>query len=625
MAAETLPALLAERAQHSPKGVALRQKRHGIWQEITWSDHLANVRTIAQGLARLGVRPRDVVALIGEHRAEWLASELAIQAAGGIAAPLFADATPSELDNMLRLCEARFAIVEGQEQVDKLLESRDRLPSLERVVYWDPRGMRPYTDPWLRPLWDVTGQPPPVTRVSRSARAMEGQPASAAGGAAPSASAAATVPVVEADLSSLRAGAVAEIIFSPGAGGAVRAARLTHANLVSAARAMVAAEGLNANSEYVSFAPNAWIGDRAFATAAALVAGFTVNLPEDAETVLQDIQEIGPRLVVASPHLWQRLETTLRTRIAGSGRLRRALCRGVTGESGGPRLPRPLAELLIRRPLRDHVGLLHARQAYSTGASLPNETVRFYRAIGVPLKQLYLLTAAAGPTAVGENNMGRALPGVTMRLAADGEVLVQGPGVAGAHPGDTASANLPDGWLSTGDLGSMAGDGTLTLLDRVTNVARLVDGTRVVPAEIERRLVASPYIQYAIVLAADRPYPAALVAIDGSVVGAWAEQKGTSVTTYRELSQLPDVQDLVRQAVQHANAELPAGQRVQRFAILDRELSADDGELTRLRTVRRTTVASRWSDVVNTLYGGGSSPTAGPRIVAMGREPATVT
>lgn len=581
---DTLPGLLAARAARAPRGIALRQKRLGIWHETTWSQYLTAVRATAAGLAALGLQQGDVVALIGEHRAQWLIAELGVQAAGAIVAPLYADATAAELIEPLRLCAPRFAVVEGQEQVDKLLQLRDKLPSLERVLYWDPRGMRAYHDSRLRPLAEVTGQesgPAPLTPFP-----------------------------------------VAAIIFSPGAGGALRGARLTHANLIAAARAMVEAEGLDERSEFVSFAPNGWIGDRAFATAAALVAGYPVNLPEEPDTVPQDIQEIGPRLVVAPPLLWQRLEAAARTRAEGAGRLRRRLFRGAVGE-GGTRLPGPLAEWLVRRPVRDHLGLLRARRAYNTGAPLPEQTLRFFRAIGVPLRQLYTVTAAGGPVAVGAENAGRALPGAELELAPDGEVLLRGPGVAGAYQGEAAPVTDTGGRLHTGDLGRMEPDGSLTLLDRIDNVAQLADGTRVMPATIERRLTASPYVRHAVALAAGRPYVGALLAIDGPAVNAWAERRGMSVTTYQELSQHSDVRELVRAAVQEANAGLPEPLRVHRFAILDRELSADEGELTRLRTVRRAAVIARWSALVDTLYGTTAAPEDGPRVVAV-REAAAV-
>lgn len=431
---------------------------------------------------------------------------------------------------------------------------------------------------------------------------------------------------------------VAAVIFSPGAGGSPRGVRLTHANLIAAARALVEAEGLNARSKFVSFTPNAWIGDRALATAAALVAGYTVNLPEEPDTVQADIQEIGPRLFVAPPLVWERLRAVAPARMEGAGWLKRAIYRRLLGVAeraaehraarrsvpGGLRLPALLADFLVCRPVRDHLGLLRVRRAYTTGAPLPEETARFFRAIGVPLRQLYLVTAASGAVAVGEQNAGRALPDVELQLGADSEVLVRGPGVSAAYQGDITPVTLPDGWLRTGDLGRIEPDGTLTLVDRMAHLARLVDGTQVAPAEIERRLTAAHAVRHAIALTDGRPYVAALIGIDGLVLGAWAERQGITVTTFKELSQHPDVRELVTAAVQMANAGLPPALRVQRFAILDRDLSADEGELTRLGTVRRAAVLARWAKLVDTLYGAAAAPGEGPSVVTVERATAAV-
>jgi long-chain acyl-CoA synthetase len=649
MMTETLPGLLAERARRTPTGVALRRKQRGIWCEITWQDYLEGARAVAGTMAALGLRPGDTVALIGGQHPLWLQAELGIQAAGGVALPLSPDVAAAELADMLQVAEARFAVVEGQEQVDVLLALRDRLPSLEQVLYWDPRGMRAYADPWLRPLaGDLSPRPaltsgsfrglwgPPARRSdpmegpnSRRGETVSPSPNVGSGGRGVRADRGeepgeGASPDFDAMLAALTPDTVAEIVFTPGTGGAPRGVRLTHANLIAAARAMAEGQGLDANGEFVSFAPNAWIGDRAFATAAALVAGYTVNLPESPETVLQDIQEIGPRLMVAPPAVWQRLATIAWERAEGSGRLRRRLYHGTLGTAGSPRRG-PLSEVFIRRPVRDHLGLLRVQRAYVAGAPLPDETLAFFRALGVPLAQLYVVTAAGGPVAVGEDGGFRALPGVELQVGPDGEVLVRGPGVAPAYQADTEPVAAVDGWLRTGDLGRIEPNGALTLLDRVDHAARLAHGVPVVPAEIERRLAASPYIRHAVAVAAGRPFVAALIGIDGRAVGAWAERRGLALTTYADLARHPDVHELVRDAVQQTNTGLPESLRVQRFAILDRELSADEGDLTWLGTVRRPVMLDRWSEVVDALYGSAPATETGPRVVTVEREATAVS
>lgn len=613
---ETLPGLLALRAEQTPRGVALRQKRLGIWQETTFQEHHARVRAVAAELVAAGLRPGDVVALLGGHRPQWFQAELGVQTAGAAVAPLDEHLAPALLADLLARCNARFAVVEGQEQVDMLLAARDRLSTLERVYYWDVRGMRAYQDnPWLRPLRAL--------RIGVTAFAIDtSRPPE------PPAEEALT-----ASLPEIRGQDVAAVVFTPGLGGHPRAVRLTHAALIASARALVEAEGLDTRDEFISFAPAGWIGERAFATAAALVAGYTVNLPEEPDTVPENIQEIGPRLLMAPPPAWERLTAAAQGRAAAAGRLRRALIRWAlavgariaacqrTGRAVDPALRAQawLAEWLICRPIRDHLGLLRIRRAYSAGAALPGETERFMHAIGVSLRQLYTLTAAAGAVAVHDGRGFRALPGVELRVSADGELCVRAPWLAGASLEGGEPVLAADGWLHTGDAARAEPDGAITLLDRLAHLARLADGSAVVPAQVEGRLTASPYLRHAVVVAEGRPYVTALLVLDRAAVGVWAEQHGLTVTSYADLARHPQVQDLVRGAVQAANADLPPAVQVRRVAVLDRELSAADGELTPLGVPRRSVVLGRWAALVEALYGAGA-PGEGVEVLAPAGE-----
>jgi long-chain acyl-CoA synthetase len=629
---ETLPGLLAARAERTPRGVALRQKRLGIWQETSWQEHHARVRAVAAELAAAGLRPGDVVALLGGHRPQWLQAELGIQAAGAAVAPLDEHRSPALLADLLARCNARFAVVEGQEQVDTLLAARDRVPTLERVFYWDPRGMRAYqADPWLQPLralrtgtvtFAVSGRTAPAPGAPRRPSPPSPSPACGRGVAEGRGEGSPALPAINAQ-------DVAAVLFTPGLGGRPRAVRLTHAALIAAARALVEAEGLDARGEFVSFAPAGWIGERAFATAAALVAGYTVNLPEEPDTVPENIQEIGPRLLMAPPPVWERLMATAQARVAAAGRLRRSLIRWAltistrvaacrqTGRAVEPtlRVRAWLADWLICRPVRDHLGLLRVRRAYSAGAALPVETERFFSAIGVPLRQLYTLTAAGGAVAVHDGRGFRALPGVELRVSADGELCVRAPWLADASLEAGEPVLAADGWLHTGDAARAEPDGAVTLLDRLAHLARLADGTAVVPAQVEAHLTASPYLRHAVVVAEGRPYVTALVVLDRPSVSVWAEQHGLTVTSYADLARHPQVRELVRAAAQAANADLPPSAQVRRVAVLDRELSADEGELTPLGVPRRSVVLGRSAALVETLYGAGA-PDEGVEVLA---------
>lgn len=619
---ETLPGLLAVRAERTPRGVALRQKRLGIWQEVSWQEHGARVRAVAAELVGAGLRPGDAVALIGGHRPQWLQAELGIQAAGAVVVPLDEHLAPAPLADLVAQSGARFAVVEGQEQVDKLLAVRARVPALERVFYWDPRGMRAYqTDPWLQPLRALRTGTVTFALSDRTAPAPGAPPT-----AEPEQSGTVALPTINAQ-------DVAAVLFTPGLGGRPRAIRLTHGTLIAAARALVEAEGLDARGEFVSFSPADWIGERSLATAAALVAGYTVNLPEEPETVPENIQEIGPRLLIAPPLVWERFAAAVQSRAAASGRLRRALFRWAVAV-GARRAERRqnrqptgwamhlqawLADWLICRPVRDHLGLLRVRRAYSAGARLPEETGRFFHAIGVPLRQLYTLTAAGGAVAVQDACGWRALPGVDLRVAADGELCVRVPWLAGTCAGETESVPAADGWLHTGDAARVEPDGTIVLVDRLAHLARLADGTAVVPAQIEERLTVSPHLRHALVVADGQPYVAALVVLDRAAVSVWAEQQGLTVTAYADLARHPRVRDLVRAAVQAANVGLPPALQVRRVAVLDRELSAEEGELTSLGVVRRPVVLGRWAALVEALYRAGV-PGEGVEVLTVGEE-----
>jgi long-chain acyl-CoA synthetase len=581
--AETLPALLAATAGRLPGKVAVREKRLGIWQEVRWPDYADTVGRLARGLAALGLSRGERLAIIGENRPQWLYTELAAQSIGAIPFGIFPSASADETAAHLHRLRPVVIVVEGQEQVEKLLSLRDALGDTVAVVYWDPRGMRSYDDPLLRAF-------PAVLDLGGSAGRL-------------------------AELAAdTRPDDVAAIVFTLGADSEPRGVELTHANLLAAARGFLAAEPLREGDNIVSLAPAPWIGDRVWSTALALSAALTVNFPEEPETAAADLREIGPQAIAAPPRAWERLRAMVDVQTQGAGRLRRWIIDAALppGEGAAPRLPRPLAGPLVYRPVRDRLGLVRARRCYTAGGPLNPAVAHFFHTVGVPLKQLYSATEAAGLVAVqpdgglNSDTVGTPLPGITAEPAADGEICLKGAAVAAGYVDDreATAAAFRDGWFHTGDIGRIEPDGQIALVARRARVVRLAGGTEVTPRTIEDRLKRSPYVREAVVIADGRTEPAALIAVDAAAARAWAEHHGHPVTTHAELVHLPGIAALVRDAVRATNDGLPPALQVRRVVLIPHELSIEAGELTRIGHVRRTAMLERNAALVAALDGG---------------------
>lgn len=597
--AETLTALLAANGQRLAQRVAIREKRLGIWHEVRWAGYADVVGRLARGLAALGLRRGERVAIIGENRPQWLYTELAAQSLGAVPAGLAPSAPADEITALLRRLRPVLVVVEGQEQVDRLLRARDALGDAAAVIYWDTRGMRASTDPLLRAFDDVLALGGSEGRLAELA-------------------------------AETRPDDVAMIVFTLGTDSEPRGVELTHANLLAAARGLLAVEPLREGDDFVSCAPPAWIGDRVWCTAVALTAGLTVNFPEAPATVAADLREIGPEVVAAPPLVWQRMRATVEGQLAGAGRLGRWCVRAAipVAEDRRPRLPKPLADLLVYRPVRDRLGLLRARHCFTSGGPISPTTVWFFHTIGVPLRQLYGVTEAAGLVAVqrqvedGSTTVGSPLPGLTVTCAADGEICLQGAAVARGYVDDAEAdaAALADGWFHTGDIGRIEPDGEITLVERRARIARLAGGEQVEPRVIEDRLRRSPYVRDAIVLADGRDEPAALVALDTVAAAAWAERHGHTITAHADLVRLADVVALVREAVRAANESLPPSWRLGRVALIPHELTVESGELTSIGDLRRSVVLARNAALVAALDRDvGDGP-----VIVVGRAPAEV-
>lgn len=596
----TFPGRLVERARRSAGTVALREKKFGIWQEVTWREYAAHVRAVALGLEDLGLGPGDTVAVISGNRPAWLYVELAAQSLGAVPLGIFVDAMPEQVRRVLDHSEARLVLAEDQEQADKVLGVRAALPRLDRIVVADTRGLETYRDPMLVSLADVEARGRQIDEADRGR--------------------------YESRLAQRRPDDVALLSYTSGTTGAAKAAMISHRNLLAMAAGVTEVDPMRAGDEIVSFLPFAWVGEQLISVAIALHVGATVNFPEEPETVREDLREIGPHVMVAPPRFWEAMCSEYQVKIADSGLVKRLAVRAALalGERAaarerdrarpglGARAARTLARWLAFRALLDRLGLSRVRRAYTGGAPLGPEIFAFFRAIGLNLKQVYGQTETAGICVVhpdGEvraGTVGRPTPGTRVRISEAGEILVAGESVfLGYYKNPEATAGaLDDGWLRTGDAGFLDERGHLVMIDRVTDVLRMTDGSRFSPALIENKLKFSPFVREAVVIGEQRPYVVALIQIDMGNVGSWAEARRLPFTTFKDLSSKPDVAALIAEAIVRVNQDLPEAARIRDFALFDKELDADDDELTRTQKVRRATILSKYRGMIERVYAG---------------------
>ena len=600
----TFPGRLVERARRHGAQIALREKKYGIWQEVTWREYAAHVRAVALGLERLGLLPGDTIAVISGNRPAWLYVELAAQSIGAIPLGIFVDALPEQVRRVLDHSETRVVMAEDQEQADKVLGVRDRLPRLERIVVDDTRGLETYQDPMLVSLEHVESQ-------GREIDEREGGR-------------------YESRLAQREPDDVALLSYTSGTTGTAKAAMISHRNLLTMAAGVTEVDPMRQGDEIVSFLPFAWVGEQLISVAMALHVGATVNFPEEPETARADLREIGPHVMIAPPRFWEAMCSEYQVKIDDSGFVKRLAGRAALalGERAAAseraharpgwvaRTGRALAWLLAFRALLDKLGLSRVRRAYTGGAPLGPEIFAFFRAIGLNLKQVYGQTETAGICVVHPDGdvragtVGRPTPGTRVRISESGEILVAGESVfLGYYRNPEATARvLEGGWLRTGDAGYLDDQGHLVMIDRVTDVLQTADGARFSPALIENKLKFSPFVREAVVIGEERPYVVALIQIDMGNVGNWAEARRLPFTTFKDLAGKGEVATLIREAIARVNQTLPEAARIREFALFDKELDADDDELTRTQKVRRATILTKYRGMVEGLYAG--SPAA---------------
>lgn len=596
----TLPKLLVQVARrYGDRKVAMREKEFGIWRPITWRQYLDQVRWLALGFRALGLSRGDKVALIGHNRPEGLWAEMAVLALGGVVVWLYQDALVDEVQYVVDHSDARFLVGEGQEEVDKGLAIRPRCPKLERIIWDDPKGMRGYHDPCLLSLAEVR-------RLGQAEDARDPE-------------------AFEREVAQGHGDDVALLFYTSGTTAQPKGALLTHHNMLKMGQNLLAVDPCEEADDFVSFLPFAWIGEQMMSVSCGLLAGFTLNFPEDPETVPRDIREIAPQVLFSPPRIWEQMVRTVQVKVLDAPPLKRRAYGWAMSVAGrvadcafaqrpvglALRLAYRLADLLVLRKLRDHLGLSRVRRAYTGGAALGPDHLRFFHALGVNLKQIYGQTEIAGISVlhrdgdVRYDTVGLPIPETEIRIAPDGEILSRSPCVFKGYykmPEETART-LRDGWLHSGDIGFIDDRGHLVVFDRRKDVMTLADGSRFSPQYLETRLKFSPYIKDAWVLGDRREAVTAVICIDAGVVGKWAEDRHLPYTSYAELSQKPEVLALVREAVEHVNRTLPAAARIRRFVNLYKEFDADDEELTRTRKLRRAFLEERYQEIVQGLYG----------------------
>jgi len=610
---DTLPKLLIHNAASIGARPAMRQKDLGVWQAWTWQQVLEEVRAFSVGLAELGLKRGDKFTIIGSNRPRLYWAICAGQALGAVPVPVYADAVADEMAYVLAHAEVMLAVVEDQEQVDKVIAISDRLSQLGRVIYDEPRGLKDYDHGRLIAFTDVQD-------IGRKKLASDPE----------------CLRQWEAGIAAGKGSDLSIILYTSGTTGRSKGVMLTYENTIISARNANAFDRLGHEEEVIAYLPLAWVGDYFFSYVQAYAAGYCVNCPETPDTVVQDRREIGTTYAFAPPRVYENVLTLTTVRMADAGPLKRRMFDfflGVAGRWGekildgekvplGARLLYGLGNLLVYGPLMNQFGLSRIRVAYTAGEAIGPEMFRFWRGMGLNLKQLYGQTEASiyitaqSDGEIFSDTVGKASPDVEVKISDSGEVLFRSPGVFAGYykdPVKTAEVLTPDGWVHTGDAGFFdPKSGQLKIIDRAKDVGHLKDGTVFAPKYIENKLKFYPNIREAVALGAGRDFVCAMINIDLTAVGSWAERNNVVYGSYQELAGNPRVYEIIARHVEEVNRslseeEVMAGAQIRRFLILHKELDADDGELTRTQKLRRGHITERYAPLIEAFYDGSAA------------------
>jgi long-chain acyl-CoA synthetase len=595
----TLPQLLKDNYEEAPNKIALRFKDFGIWKTYTWADYFEHVKALALGLAALGAKNGDTVGIIGENQPPWYWGEIATQALGGICVGIFVDAVPSEIKYILEHSDASFVIAHDQEQVDKVLDIRDELPLLKKIIYWDPKGLWFYNDPMLMSL----------DQVEDLGRDFEKSHAGYFGE---------TVAKGNED-------DCAVICYTSGTTGLPKGAMLSHKTLIEVRKAWAEPDPCFEGDDYLSFLSPAWATEQYLGVAGGFLSKFVVNFPEAAETVQDNIREIEPHVLFYGARQWESINAMIHVKMANAGWLNRwvhhvimpvaykYMDKRLQGHTIGiwGLFMEMLGNVLIQRPLRNKLGLNKTRYAYTAGAAVSPDIIRFFQAVGINVKQLYGLSETGVNTVHRDRDVdpatsGTALPRNEVKISPEGEILIRTDMMfLGYYKDPEAKKEKVDseGWFHTGDFGYIDEKSHLIVIDRMADMKELEGGHKYSPQFTEIRLRFSPYIKDALILGGKKQaYVTGIINIDFENVGRWAEANHIAYTTFLDISQKDEVADLIKRDISSVNRVLPEEARIKRFVCLHKEFDADEAELTRTRKIRRSFVEERYKNIIDGMY-----------------------
>ncbi len=601
---DTFPKLLLDNASKFKHHPAMREKYLGIWQSWTWGEVCLEVKDYSAGLIELGAKKGEKIAIIGDNCPRLYWSIISAQVIGLVPVPVYSDAIAEEMLFILENADITIAVAQDQEQVDKLLLIKDRLPKLHTIIYDDPRGLRDYNFTYLHGYEDI---------IKTGAKCNLSNPE-----------------LFEDNINATISTDPSIILYTSGTPGKPKCVVLSHDNILITARNTVELEGLNEKDEILAYLPMAWVGDHIFSFGQSYVAGFCVSCPESSDTVLNDLWELGPTYYFAPPRVFENLLTTVMIRMEDASKIKQRMFHyfmahakrvGVDILDKKPvalidRLKYGLGELLIYGPLKNALGLARVRLGYTAGEAIGPEIFEFYRSLGINLKQLYGMTEASVFVAIQPDGqikadtVGIPAPDVEIKIADNGEILFKGPGSFIEYyknPKATIETKTAEGWVHTGDAGFFDDDGHIKIIDRAKDVGKLTDGSMFAPKYIENKLKFFPNIKEVVCFGNGRDYCAAFINIDLEAVGSWAERNGVAYASYQELSSLPVIYDIIKGHIEQvnqslANEERVAGSQIKRFLLLHKILDADDGELTRTSKVRRKFVDEKYKIFIDALY-----------------------